>query len=155
MPYFSRYKSSPTLRPRVQGLVAALLCLCVAAAGHAAQYYVAPVGNDSHAGTRAAPWRTIGFALDQADAGDTVYLRAGVYREAVRMPRSGSARNGFITLRNYPFETPVIDGSGLAVRGGEQGLITIADRSYIRIQGLHLTNFHADDGAVPMGEVGS
>jgi hypothetical protein len=135
----------------VQGLLAALLCLCMTAAGHAAQYHVAPAGSDSDAGTRHAPWRTIAFALEQAEPGDTVYLRAGVYREAVRLPRSGSRRNGFITLRNYPFETAVIDGSDLSVDGGEQGLITIADRSYVRIQGLRLTNFHADDGAVPMG----
>lgn len=132
-------------------LLAMLVCLCVTAASHAAQYYVAPHGSDSDAGTRAAPWRTIGHALEQAYAGDTVYLRAGVYRETVRMPRSGSRRNGFITLRNYPFEQPVIDGSDLRVRGGEQGLVTVADRSYVRIQGLRLTDFHADDKAVPMG----
>lgn len=139
------------LRLPLQGLFAALLCLCMTAAGHAAQYYVAPAGSDGDAGTRRAPWRTIDFALDQAEPGDTVYLRAGVYREAVRMPRSGSRRDGFITLRNYPFETAVIDGSRLTVRGSEQGLITIADRSYVRIQGLRLANFHASDGAVPMG----
>lgn len=135
----------------VQAVLAALLCLCVTAASHAAQFHVAPHGSNAAAGTRDAPWRTIDFALARAHAGDTVFLHAGRYAEKVRFPRSGSRRNGFITLRNAPGERAVIDGSGLRVAGGEQGLVTIVDRSYIRLQGLTITRFRSDDESVPMG----
>ncbi|MCX3291859.1 pectate lyase, partial [Streptomyces sp. NEAU-H22] len=42
-----------------------------AAAGNT--YYVAPNGDDSAAGTLAAPWRSIARAQAVATAGDTVY----------------------------------------------------------------------------------
>ncbi|ERJ18599.1 pectate lyase protein [Salinisphaera shabanensis E1L3A] len=149
----SRYnpRTPGLMRLALKAVAASVLCLCITAASHAAEYYVAPHGNNDNAGSQRAPWRSIEFALRHAHAGDTVYLRAGRYREAVRMPRSGSRENGMITLRNYPFETAVIDGSGLRVAHGEQGLITVADRSYVRIQGLQIANFHSDDESVPMG----
>lgn len=46
----------------------------------AAAYYVAPGGNDSAAGTQAAPWATIAHAQAVAQPGDTVYFRGGTYR---------------------------------------------------------------------------
>jgi hypothetical protein len=42
-------------------------------------YYVAPDGNDSNAGTFAQPWGTMNKAFATADAGDTVFFRGGVY----------------------------------------------------------------------------
>ncbi|WP_353177413.1 right-handed parallel beta-helix repeat-containing protein [Salinisphaera sp. T5B8] len=149
-PRHRRPVSSP-LRLVIQVMVAVVLCVGITAASHAAQYYVSPQGDDGNTGSRHSPWRSIAVALRHARAGDTVYLRAGRYHETVHMPRSGSRRHGMITLRNYPFETAVIDGSRSRVTHGEQGLVSIADRSYIRIQGLHLTAFHADDESVPMG----
>ncbi|MES1928999.1 hypothetical protein SADO_07082 [Salinisphaera dokdonensis CL-ES53] len=146
-----RDRSWTPLRLTVQGVVAAVLCLCITAGSHAAQFHVAPDGANANAGTRDAPWATIAYALAQAEPGDTVYLHDGRYPERVRFPRSGSRRDGFITLRNAPGERPVIDGSDLRVEGGEQGLVTIADRSHVRVQGLHLTGFRSSDKSVPMG----
>jgi hypothetical protein len=51
-----------------------------AAALHAAELYIAPDGNDSHSGTREAPFATIQRAQEAASAGDTVFLRGGTYR---------------------------------------------------------------------------
>ena len=51
-----------------------------------ATYYVRKTGSDSNAGTSAgAAWLTIGKALGASGiaSGDTVYIGAGVYREAV------------------------------------------------------------------------
>lgn len=45
----------------------------------AAGIYVAPDGDDSAAGTAAAPFQTIKQATDIAVKGDTIYLRGGVY----------------------------------------------------------------------------
>src|SRR3569833_578749 len=42
-------------------------------------YYVAPNGDDSAAGTDAAPWRTIAHAQSVVVAGDTGSFRGGTY----------------------------------------------------------------------------
>ena len=48
-------------------------------AAAARSYYVAPNGNDSAAGTQAAPWASIARAQTVAQPGDTVYFRGGTY----------------------------------------------------------------------------
>src|SRR5690242_12826162 len=58
-------------------VVAATAGTSSAAAGNT--YYVAPNGNDSAAGTQAAPWASIAHAQTVAQAGDTVYFRTGTY----------------------------------------------------------------------------
>jgi len=76
----------------------------------ATDYYVATSGNDSYSGTSSQPWRTIQRAADMAMAGDTVYIRGGIYYERVGFPNSGTASQ-YITFRNYGTETATIDGS--------------------------------------------
>lgn len=73
------------------------------------QYYVAPYGDDGGYGSKAMPFRTIQKAIDVAQAGDTVYVRAGRYHETVRIGKSGT-KCAPITLAAYPGERPVIDG---------------------------------------------
>ncbi|MBI3949530.1 MAG: right-handed parallel beta-helix repeat-containing protein [Acidobacteria bacterium] len=43
-------------------------------------YYVAPTGHDSNPGTETQPWRTIQKAARTLTSGETVYVRAGIYR---------------------------------------------------------------------------
>ena len=46
-------------------------------------YYVAPSssgGSDSNAGTLAAPFETLQYAINQLSAGDTLYIRAGTHK---------------------------------------------------------------------------
>ncbi|MCK6490573.1 MAG: right-handed parallel beta-helix repeat-containing protein, partial [Planctomycetes bacterium] len=45
--------------------------------------------GDDQPGTEAAPLRTIQAAAERAQAGDTVLVRAGIYRERVAPPRGG------------------------------------------------------------------
>src|SRR4030042_2212460 len=54
-------------------------------------YYVSPAGNDANLGTESKPWRTIQKAADTLAAGDTVYIKTGVYAEMVEPQNSGSA----------------------------------------------------------------
>ena len=68
-----------------------LICLLLSGGLWAQNYYVAPGGNDSNQGTLAHPYATIQKAANVAQPGDTVYVRAGIYREMVSLPRSGSA----------------------------------------------------------------
>jgi hypothetical protein len=56
----------------------------------AATYVVAPSGSDSNTGTLALPFQTIAKAAGAAHAGDTVIVKAGVYREAVHLRNSGT-----------------------------------------------------------------
>lgn len=88
----------------------ALVLTLLSAALPAANYYVAPGGSDSAAGSLAAPWATLAKAAGAALAGDTVYLRQGAYRETLTAVRSGTA-TAPIVFRGYPGESAVLAGS--------------------------------------------
>jgi len=111
--------------------------------------YVATTGNDANTGTIDSPWRTIQKAAEALVAGDTAYIRAGVYRERVVPRNSGSAGN-YITYAAYPGETATIDGSGISLADDLVGLLTIADKSFIRVSGLRIVNAgpHADNAGI-------
>ena len=80
----------------------------------AREYFVAKIGDDSNAGTRTAPFRTINHAAQLANPGDTVTVREGVYREWVRPVRGGTSESRRITYRAAPGEDVRIMGSELA-----------------------------------------
>ena len=66
------------------------------------EYFVSPVGDDAADGSAAHPWRTIGRAASVAQAGDTVTVREGIYREWVKPAnpgRDGSPRVSFALYR--------------------------------------------------------
>ncbi|CUA66863.1 hypothetical protein RSOLAG22IIIB_00312 [Rhizoctonia solani] len=111
--------------------------------------YVSPTGNDSAAGTLAAPLKSIQRAIDKAVAGDTIYLRGGTYALTtnLQITKSGTASAKY-TLTNYQTEKVIIDGEGLpytpAPVGGSipeksRGILHI-EGSYWRLIGLELVN---------------
>ena len=112
-----------------------LATLFVGVAASAASYVVAPEGSDSAAGTLEEPWRTLQHAADTADAGDTVWIREGVYRESVTLTRSGRA-DARIVFAAYADERPVIDGEGLDVGA----LVRLRAVSYVNLRGLEIRN---------------
>jgi hypothetical protein len=115
-------------------------------------YYVATTGSDTNPGTAARPFRTIQHAARVAVAGDTVLVRAGVYKELLEPPQSGNGTQGYITFSSYPGETATIDGTGLAVPQGQWGLVTLSNASYIVVQGFELRNYKtASVNDVPIG----
>jgi len=118
----------------------------------ASTYYVSTSGRDSNAGTISSPWRTVQHSANSVAAGDTVYVRAGVYNETVAIPSSGSAAGGYVTYSSYPGELAKIDGKGLPVPNGQWGLITIENKSYIIINGFEIRNFSTSSAKyVPLG----
>ena len=73
-------------------------------------YYVEPNGNDSTIGSLSNPWKSLSHSIPKLKAGDVLYLREGIYFEnKVRPSVSGTASQP-ITIKNYPGETPIVDG---------------------------------------------
>lgn len=110
-----------------------------AAAASAGPFYVSPTGRDTNAGTKTRPWKTIQHAADRLRAGQTVYIRAGTYRERVRPKYSGTAGH-LISYRAYPGEQPTIDGSRITLPADQAGLFEIAGRAFIRVSRLRVIN---------------
>ena len=92
-----------------------LLAGCTASADQSVRIYVVNnrVSNASNdnPGTQARPMRTIQAAADLAKPGDTVLVRAGIYREEVVPPRGGASQDRPITYRAAPGEKVSIRGS--------------------------------------------
>ena len=132
--------------------LALLGALPASAAPRVTVYYVATNGSDANPGTLAAPWKTIQKAANTLIPGDTAFIRGGVYYERVRVNVSGSNTGGLITFTAYAGETPIVDGTGLVVKGGWDALVRIKNKSYIRLWGLELRNFtSAIPDRVPIG----
>ena len=70
-------------------------------------FFVSPSGSDSASGTLAQPFRTIQDAAQVANAGDTVEIETGTYRETVRPAQGG------VTFTNYNDEVVVVSGADL------------------------------------------
>ena len=81
-----------------------------------AELYVAPNGADTNPGTLQRPFRTIQKAADIAQAGDTVRVRAGTYRETVRPAHSGTAGKP-VVFAPYAKENAVVSGAALINSG--------------------------------------
>jgi parallel beta-helix repeat protein len=104
--------------------------------GSGTTYYVDKDGDDANPGTEDAPWLTIQKAADTAQAGDTVYIKAGTYREWVSARNSGS-EGDYISFAAYPGDTVTINGSDIDLSYAH-GLFEIHSKSYIKVSGLRL-----------------
>src|ERR1700735_4832655 len=126
-------------------------CLSGAFAQANSSFYVSTTGNDSNPGTQTAPWRTIQHAADTVRAGGTVNVQGGVYEELVNINASGNASDGFVTFRSYPGETAILDAEQL-VPEGRGGILTIRDKSYVRVEGFEIRNYRtAERQLTPLG----
>jgi hypothetical protein len=74
-----------------------------------ATYYVAPDGNDSNPGAATRPFKTIGRGAGLLKPGDTLYVRAGTYRESFgdSIP-SGTSWDVPVTIAAFSDETVTI-----------------------------------------------
>ena len=130
-----------------------ILVICVSGAfGHSnSSFYVSTTGKDSNPGTQTAPWRTVQHAADTACAGSTVYVRGGTYEELVSINASGNASDGFITFKSYPGETAILDAEHITP-SGRSGILTIQNKSYVRIEGFEIRNLRtAERRLTPLG----
>jgi hypothetical protein len=136
---------------KFSAFVILLACISAAFGQTNSSFYVATTGNDSNPGTQSAPWRTIQHAVDTVRAGSTVNVRGGTYDELVSLNASGNASDGFITFRSYPGETAILDAEHFTP-SGRQGVLTIHNQSYVRIEGFEIRNFRtAEHRLAPLG----
>ncbi|TAL62803.1 MAG: DUF1565 domain-containing protein, partial [Bacteroidetes bacterium] len=88
-------------------LIYALLFLCGIPA-YGTVYYVATTGNDANPGTITSPFLTVTKGVSVLAPGDTLYIRAGTYAEAIHDIPSGSSWNNPVTVAAYPGEIATV-----------------------------------------------
>lgn len=115
----------------------------------AATWYVSTTGNDTQAGTLAAPFRTIQRAADVMAPGDTCLIRQGTYRETVRPVASGTSAAPMIFS---PYNGEAVTVSGCDIVTGWQnpsGYKKMASTDFA----LQAEAFSSMSGVVTMGTV--
>jgi PKD repeat protein len=100
-------------------------------------FYVSPSGDDSNNGSYDFPWQTLGKAAESTKAGDTVWIKAGIYNETFSPGNSGRI-DAYITFQNMASETVVIDANGR-----DHGII-LWNKSFIRMSGFEIINAKSD-----------
>jgi hypothetical protein len=97
-------------------------------------FAVAPTGSDAAAGTLADPWRSVAKAMAALRAGDTLYLRGGVYEERIGgnsvnfLRVSPGLPDARVSVLAYPGERPVI-----------RGLLWLRSPDFWTVSGVHVT----------------
>ena len=98
--------------------------------GSCSDTYTKAQNNISH------PFCTIARTIAQETAGDTIYIRAGIYSEGeLTLLTSGSSTSSKITWKNYPGEAPVI-----------KAMIRVNAKNYRRFEGQSTSNRLTFDG---------
>ncbi len=102
-----------------------------------AQIYVATDGDDSNPGTLELPLKNITAAVTLVQAGDTIYVRGGIYilTTTISISKSG-AENNMYYLFAYQDERPLLDFSSMPVSSSNRGIRLSG--SYWYIKGLDI-----------------
>jgi len=121
--------------------LAAALGFFVATNVFAAEYYVAPTGSDSNAGTQASPFATVQKANNSAAAGDTIWMRGGTYNTTgqITLSKSGTSDTNRTKIWAYAGEVPILDFSNysLASSSSDKPAITVTG-SWMHLKGLEI-----------------
>ncbi len=114
---------------------AVILCVVLAInTAYGADITVAKSGGD---------YSVIQDALDNANAGDVITVRAGTYEERLYIERSGSATLGHIVLRAYPGEEICISGNN-EHKASDPHMIYMESQSYVKIIGFNICSNRAN-----------
>ncbi|MFV8375078.1 right-handed parallel beta-helix repeat-containing protein [Flavobacterium sp. LB1P71] len=112
----------------------------------AAEYYVAPNGKDSNIGSIDKPVETIKRAQELASAGDTVYIRGGMYTMRVEQIAAYNRAMAYVTKLDksgisylaFPNETPVFKYNNITP-ANYRIIAFYVNGSNIRIKGIEIT----------------
>jgi hypothetical protein len=118
-------------------------------------FYVAPDGNDEGPGSFEQPWADPIRAMEQLQAGQTLYIRGGEYRPTQRLKRvlKGTADRP-IRIVGYPGETAILDArdylftndphfAGVTDRSpfaSRNGFLHLDGSTHTTVYNLHLQN---------------
>lgn len=118
---------------------------------HAAEWYVAPDGDDAAVGTQAKPFATVQRAQKSANAGDIVQIRGGTYKpkesdianrrgpfSAITYLTKSGTQGKPITYRAYQNEKPIFDCSDVKPAGMRVSAFSITG-SWLHFIGLDVT----------------
>ncbi|MEL6843664.1 MAG: right-handed parallel beta-helix repeat-containing protein, partial [Bacteroidota bacterium] len=75
-------------------LLLGVMSLCLSTFG--TNYFVAKTGNDSNPGTEALPFLTISKASSVLQAGDSCFIKSGIYRERLAPANDGTPGNPIV-----------------------------------------------------------
>jgi hypothetical protein len=118
---------------------------CCSLGLHAVNIFVKKTGNDSYSGlSYALAVKNIKRGLEIANPGDVVLVDAGIYNERIIMPKSGTA-GAYITLTNYNNGLVYVDGSSGSINSTESALLTINNKSYLKIYNIKFRNNYRAD----------
>ena len=135
-------KSSSVVAGFVAAVVGAVLLVAPGSA-RATEYFVAPTGSDTNPGTMASPFATIQKGHNVAVAGDTVWLRAGTYKNTsqIKLSRSGTSDTARIKFWAYQNEVPVLDCSSYVStnKAADVPCIEITG-NWLHLRGLEIAN---------------
>lgn len=92
------------------------------------EFFVAPSGSDDAAGTRDEPWQTLQHAFESLEAGDTLEVADGTYRERIKVDLASGTADRPITVSAAPGAEPVVEG-----------LLWLQNPDYWRFDGLNIT----------------
>lgn len=115
----------------------------------AATYYVAVAGDDANPGTLERPFASMQRGHDAAGAGDTVYLRGGVYRilkgpipgAGIHLTKGGTSEAKRICYWAYPGEKPVLDFAQAQLEPSATAAgIRIEGADWLYLKGLEIRN---------------
>ena len=147
----------PPLRLLLLGLLLGLLLFVLATpfCAAATTYYVSPAGNDSNAGTQAAPFHTIQTAINNAVTGDTVTLADGTYTGPGDVDLDMSGKSLTINSMSGDPTTTTIDCGGTSA-ANHRAFYFHSNESATVITGLTMQHSYeggndANGGAVAIG----
>lgn len=140
--HLRRFVSAPQL---MAGVLLASLAVgypAPALAGKAkCDYYIAPTGSDSGAGTRASPWKTIKHGSAKLTAGKTLCARGGIYYgQAGAIWKSSGRASAPVTFKNYPGEKPVFDGQW-GDTGTAGDFLVFSNNSHVVVDGITVQHY--------------
>ncbi|MCU1633299.1 MAG: wcoA, partial [Micrococcaceae bacterium] len=106
--------------------------------------FVAGNGSDTARGNQDSPLKTIKAAIAQADSGQTIVIRGGSYREAVKIPAKKQ-----ITLQAFPQEEVWLDGSVPVLDFEPDGTAFVAEGWTAEFDASPTYSWGNEDGTTP------
>ncbi len=128
------------IRGRATAVVAVLALLCGhAATVSAAEYYVAPNGNATNAGTQAAPW-SLAKANASLRPGDTAILLSGTYTGTPIAPARSGRKGKAITYRAAGRHKAIFKNMTPLPESRGPTAVFVSGRSWITVDGIKVVD---------------